>query len=491
MLCVTIGCRTIPELVSEQRRLMAEGARLCEFRLDYLDQPIDLGELFAKRPGPAVFTFRRPEDGGRQQVDEAYRRRLLLVAMESGAEYVDLEADAAAALPRIASASRIVSLHDFSGTPQDLPAVHARLAAHDADLVKIAARANCPHDVTRMLRLVRTASLPTVGLCMGELGTPSRLLAGRAGAPFTYACAASGQPLAPGQLTFSEMSQLYRYDQLGPQTALYGVIGDPIGHSRSPLVHNTAFAAMGLDRVYVPFRVPPADLAVFLDDAEELGLRGLSVTIPHKQAVLAVVTDADQAVREIGAANTLVWLDGRVYAYNTDQAAAIDSLVAVLESDPDPTAPLAGMRALVLGAGGAAKAIVHGLHQAGAQVLISSRTRARAEQLAADLGGQVVDWDQRHDEYADVLVNCTPLGMSPHVAATPYDGGRLRPGMIVFDTVYNPEHTLLVEDARRQGCTVVTGIEMFVRQAARQFRLFTGLEPPLELMRSTLRSDEQ
>jgi 3-dehydroquinate dehydratase/shikimate dehydrogenase len=148
------------------------------------------------------------------------------------------------------------------------------------------------------------------------------------------------------------------------------------------------------------------------------------------------------------------------------------------------------MRALVLGAGGAAKAIVHGLHQAGAQVLISSRTRARSEQLAADLGGQVVDWDRRHDEQAFVLVNCTPLGMSPHITATPYDGSRLRPGMIVFDTVYNPERTLLIEDARRHGCTTVTGVEMFVRQAALQFRLFTGLEPPLGLMRSTLRSDE-
>jgi 3-dehydroquinate dehydratase/shikimate dehydrogenase len=491
MICVTLGCRTIRELIDEQRRLTSAGAALCEFRLDYLDPPIDLAELFIKRAGPVVITFRRPEDGGVRSVDESYRRRLLSDAMQAGAEYVDLEEGTAAAIPRTGSARRIVSMHDFAGTPPDLPAIHARLAACDADVVKLATTANSTHDLTRMLRLLRTAELPTVGLCMGDLGTPSRLLAGRWGAPFTYACAATGQPLAPGQLTFREMRNLYQYDQIGPSTEVYGVIGDPIGHSRSPLVHNMAFQVLGLDKVYVPFRVPPADLEVFLDDAEELQLHGLSVTIPHKEAVLAWVTDPDAAVREIGAANTLLWGNGRIYAFNTDQAAAIDSLVAVMENEPAPAAPLAGVRALVLGAGGAAKAIVHGLVASGADVLLSSRTRERAEQLAAAIGGRAIEWEARHDERVDVLVNCTPLGMSPHTSATPYASHHLHRGMIVFDTVYNPESTRLVEEARRQGCSVITGVEMFLRQAARQFRLFTGLEPELDIMRGALRRDRE
>lgn len=491
MICVTIGCRAIRDLVAEQSRLVAEGAELCEFRLDWLDQPVDLAEIFAKRAGPAVFTFRRPEDGGHHPVDEPYRRRLLVAAMQAGAEYVDMEEDAAAAIPRTGNARRIVSMHDFSGTPGDLAGIHARLAAQDADIVKLATKAVTTHDVTRMLRLVRTASVPTVGLCMGELGMPSRLLAARAGAPLMYAAAAMGQHLAPGQLTFREMTDLYRYNTIGPQTEVYGVIGDPIGHSRSPQVHNAAFAALGLNAVYIPFRVPPADLPAFLDDAPELGLQGLSVTIPHKEAVLSAVTDAEEAVREIGAANTLQWKDGHVFACNTDQAAAIDSLVAAMDADPSSPTPLAGVSALVLGAGGAAKAVVHGLHRAGASVAITSRTPARAQQLAAALGARVIDWDQRNDHLPEVVVNCTPLGMSPHVSASPLDGHRLRPGMVVFDTVYNPENTLLVEDARRAGCTIVTGVEMFVRQAARQFELFTGRAPPLDLMRSVLRQLEQ
>ncbi|HEX4150326.1 MAG TPA: shikimate dehydrogenase [Pirellulales bacterium] len=491
MICVTIGRRTVSEMVGEQRRLAAAGAQLCEFRLDHLEPPIDMAELFAKRDGPVVITFRRPEDGGVRQVDESYRRRLLKDAMQAGAEYVDLEEDAAAAIPRVGSARRIVSLHDFTSTPSDLSAIHARLASRDADLVKIAARANTTHDVTRVLRLVRTAGLPTVAFCMGELGTPSRLLAGRCGAPFTYACAATGEALAPGQLSFSELVELYHYDQIGPRTELYGVIGDPIAHSRSPLVHNAAFRSLGLDKVYLPFRVPADDLGRFLADAPELELQALSVTIPHKEAVLAAVTDPDDAVREIGAANTLVWGHDRLYGFNTDQAAAIDSLAAAIESAPEATAPLAGLRALVLGAGGAAKAIVHGLLAAGAEVLVSSRTFARAEQISAAIGGRALAWEMRYEPRVDVLVNCTPLGMSPHVQATPFDGQYLLPGMIVFDTVYNPETTLLVEEARRQRCTVITGVEMFVRQAARQFRHFTGMGPPLELMRQTLRANAE
>ena len=219
------------------------------------------------------------------------RLKLLREAMLAGAEYVDLEEDAAAKIPRLGTTRRIVSRHDFSGTPDDLPTLHARLAALDADVVKLATRANSTHDNTRMLRLVRDSRLPTVGLCMGELGTPTRVLALRFGAPFSYAATGEGEPLAPGQLSFREMRSLYRCEQLSPATEVFGVIGSPIGHSRSPLIHNAALAHLELDKVYLPFLVPPDDLLSFLDDVPELGIKGLSVTIPHKEGILARVTD--------------------------------------------------------------------------------------------------------------------------------------------------------------------------------------------------------
>jgi len=486
-ICVTLGRERLHDLLVDHRRLVADGVRLVEWRLDWLTEPIDLAELFAKQPGPVIVTLRRPEDGGRFEGDEDGRLKLLREAMQAGADYVDLEEHAAAKIPRLGTARRIVSLHDFSGTPADLPALHARLAALDADVVKLATRANSTHDNTRMLRLVRDSRLPTVGLCMGELGSPTRVLALRCGAPFSFAATGAGAPLAPGQLSFRDMRSLYRCEQLSPATEVYGVIGAPIGHSRSPLVHNPAMNHLGLDKVYLPFLVPPDDLPSFLDDAPELGIKGLSVTIPHKESILASITDMDPAVRAIGAANTLVWKDSRIYAYNTDQQAALDSLAA---ATGQTTAEFRGRSALVLGAGGAAKAIVHGLRQSGAEVIVTSRTIERAEELAKAMGCRAIRWEDRHDGRPNLIVNCTPLGMSPHVNATPFEAGALKPGMIVFDTVYNPEQTRLLMQAQAAGCTVVSGLEMFLRQAARQFELFTGHEAPWQIMRDALRQSQ-
>ncbi|MGE0609172.1 MAG: shikimate dehydrogenase, partial [Pirellulales bacterium] len=233
-------------------------------------------------------------------------------------------------------------------------------------------------------------------------------------------------------------------------------------------------------KVYVPFRVAREDLANFLDDCQELGIRGLSVTIPHKEAVFQALSRPDEATKNIGATNTLVF-EGRERAgYNTDYQAAIASLKKSHGS-------LRNQSAMVLGAGGAALAVAYGLKQEGARVTISSRTLARAERLAEQVKCRAVDWEQRHSFSVDILVNCTPVGMHPQVAESPFDKHRLKPGMVVFDTVYNPETTLLIKEARNRNCTVVTGVDMFIGQAALQYKLFTGQAAPEELMRETLK----
>lgn len=485
MLCVPLGFDRADDLLAEHRRLVEQGVPLVEWRLDCLAESVELATLVGQRPGPTIVTARRPADGGRYPLDESRRVAMLHAAIAAGVEYVDLEPEVAGHVPRSGPTRRIVSLHDFSGTPADLRSRFADLAVHDADVIKLATLATCTHDNTRMLRLVADSPLPLVGLCMGDLGTPSRLLAGKFGAPWSYAAWEGGPPLAPGQVGFRPMREVYNYDRITRDTGLFGVIGDPIGHSLSPIVHNAAFRRAGLDLAYIPFRVPPADLVSFLDDAPELGLRGLSVTIPHKEAVLARLAECEDAVGEIGAANTLVWDGPRVRGYNTDRQAAIDSLALALGQPPE-RATFAGRVALVLGAGGAAKAIAHGLRQHGAEVLLASRTHQRAAELAASLGCQTIDWDARHEPPFDVLVNCTPLGMYPRVDESPLAAQALRPGMVVFDTVYNPVQTRLLADAARAGCLVVTGLEMFVRQAARQFELFTGQPAPIDVMRAAL-----
>lgn len=486
MLCVSIGRGRHRHMIAEHRHLVEQGAKLIELRIDYLQSPVNVKRLLADRPGPVVISCRRERDGGKSTLSEHDRQLLLRTAISEGAEYVDIEEDIAASIPRFGATKRIVSLHNFRQTPADLEKIHARMAALDADVVKIATMANQPSDNLRMLRLVRDSEIPTVGICMGDLGMPTRILAGKFGAPFTFATFHQERALAPGQLSYQQMTETYRYDQIAADTRVFGVIADPVGHSLSPLIHNAALAHEGLDAVYVPFRVPKEHLDDFLANAAEWDLFGLSVTIPHKEAVLDKLTERDAWVDGIGAANTIVFDGAARRGYNTDCQAAMESLELVLSAD-GAEASLEGKTALVLGAGGAAKAIVYGLRQRGATVAIASRTLERAKELADRFDCRVVDWKSRHGVAPQVLVNCTPVGMHPNVDESPFDKHHLRPSMIVFDTVYNPESTLLVKYAREQSCRVVTGIEMFVRQAALQFKLFTLKEAPLEVMAETLR----
>jgi len=490
MICVAIGEQRIDDVLAAQRRLADAGAKLVELRLDYLQEPISLRRLLEHRPTPVIVTCRRPRDGGRFNGPEQQRLELLQAAVAAGADYVDLEADVAAQISRSGSTRRIVSHHDFERTPDDVEAIHQRLSLLGADVVKLVTTATTPHDNRRLLALSAAAKIPTIAFCMGDIGVASRILAGRFGAPWTYA-ADSNNAVAPGQVSFQQLRDLYRYESIGPETDVYGVIADPVGHSLSPLIHNTAFRELGLNKVYVPLRIPPANLAEFMQDAPHLGLRGLSITIPHKEAVIASLGQADDAVRGIGACNTAIY-DGRQWSgHNTDNQAAMDSLEEAYGAAPGSVgslsaSPLAGKRAILLGAGGVGKAIAVGLMRRGATVALCDAMQERAEQLAARLGCSWVAWGVRHDVPVDVIVNCTPVGMHPKVDDTPYDAACLKPGMVVFDAVYNPEYTRLLQDAQSLGCRVVSGVEMFVRQAALQFKMFTGQPAPTALMRQVI-----
>jgi 3-dehydroquinate dehydratase/shikimate dehydrogenase len=486
MICVSIGRSRERHVMAEHKHLAEHGAKLVELRLDYISGDIPVRKLLAERPTPVVATCRRRGDGGKFPGSEDARQQILRTAIAEGVEYIDLEEDVAATIRRYGKTKRIISHHNFRQTPDDLEEIHARLASLDADIVKIAVMANSPHDNLRVLRLVQQAQVPTIGLCMGEMGTPSRILAGKFGSPLTYATFHQERELAPGQLSFEQMKQVYHCDQINKETAVYAVIADPVGHSLSPLIHNAALRHQGINAVYVPFRVPKQDLEQFLRDAPQLGIRGVSVTIPHKEAVIRHLARVDKAVRDIGAANTLVLEGNQLVGYNTDSRAALDSLEPHLPK-PNPENPAEHGKALVLGAGGAAMAVAYGLKRRGYDVFVTGRTRERADALAARLGCRALAWVARHSVHCDVLVNCTPIGMHPNLDETPFPKAYLKPSMVVFDAVYNPENTLLVKDARSQGCAVATGVEMFIRQASLQFKLFTGQNAPADLMRETLK----
>jgi 3-dehydroquinate dehydratase/shikimate dehydrogenase len=485
LICVSVGRGRHRHLIAEYKHLAEQGAKLVELRLDFIQTEVNLKRILRERHCPVVITVRRSKDGGIWKGTEKQRQLLIRTAIAEGVDYIDLEEDIAGEIPRFGKTKRIISYHNFQETPDDLEAIHARLAKLNADVVKIATMAHSPHDNVRMLRLIKNAGVPTAGMCMGEIGTPSRILAAKFGAPSTYATFHVERTMAPGQLAYAAMRDVYRYEQIGPDTEVFGVIADPVAHSLSPLVHNAGLAQLGMNKVYLPFRVPREHLEQFLNEAEELGIKGLSVTIPHKEAVLPLLTHRDEAVEGIGAANTIVFRDGRRIGYNTDARAAVDSVEHTM-AIPEENG-LARKQALVLGAGGVARAVGYGLRLRGADVVICGRTQERAEMLAHELKSRCVGWLLRHNIKADLLINCTPVGMHPNVNETPYDGVHLKPECVVFDTVYNPEQTLLIKQARQAGCTAITGIDMFVGQAAVQFKLFTGHEAPLETMRSVLR----
>ena len=489
MICVGIARGRHRHMIAEHKFLADNGIGLVELRLDFIQGKVQVKRLFRSRPCPAIATCRRAADGGHWAGSEEERQLVLRTAIVEGTEYVDLEDDIASQIRRYGPTKRIISHHDFHKTPADLAVLHKSLADLDADIVKIATMSNHPSDNLRMLEMVQAATVPTIGICMGDIGMPTRVLTGRCGAPFTYATFHEDRLLAPGQIGWRQMRDVYRYDQIGRGTRIYGVVADPVGHSLSPVVHNAALAAAGIDAVYLPFRVPAEQLDEFVWEAGRWPLAGLSVTIPHKEAILRHVTAKDDLVTAIGATNTLTFSGDGVMAHNTDATAAVESLESALrEQGAEGLVDVTVVKnALVLGAGGAARAVAFGLRKRGIEVTVCSRTVERARRIAAEVGCKAIDWTARYKVPYDCIVNATPVGMHPLVNETPFEKDHLRPYMVVFDTVYNPENTLLVKEARASGCRIVTGVDMFVRQAAIQFRLWHGIEPSETVMRDALK----
>lgn len=488
LVCAVIGRTRHKMMQAEIAEAAKQGARLIELRLDFLRRPPDFKRLLTGKTCPMIATVRRPTDGGRWGGSEEERQILLRQAIVAGFDYVDLEADIAERIPRFGAVKRIISYHNMREVPAELEKIYEAMCGLDADVVKIAVNAQKPTDTLRVLALLKSAPRPTVALCMGDLGTSSRLLGLRLGMPFTYGAFNKERGIAPGILSYAELRKVYHADRIDSATKVFGVVGDPIGHSLSPLIHNAALRKLGINAVYLPFRVPRGELESLVTGFAQVPVQGYSVTIPHKEAAAKLATRCEEVVELMGAANTLVAEAGDYHAYNTDAQAALDSLRANLPPGPDGIpSPLSTRTVLLLGAGGVARAIAHALHQEGVPLTISNRTETRGLQLAEEVGCKFVDWAARHNVVCDTLINCTSVGMHPNLDESPIHPGVLKPGLLVFDTIYNPETTLLIREARSRECHVLTGVDMFVRQAGLQFRLFTGKEPPLELMTKVAR----
>lgn len=487
MICVSVGRGRHRMMIAEHRHLAEQGVELVELRLDYIRRAVNLKRLLADRLCPVVATCRRKHEGGRWEGSEQDRLMLLRAAIADGADYVDLELDIAGQIPRYGNTQRIVSYHNFDETPENLEEIHHQISRLDPDIIKIATMANNPIDNIKALRLCRDSDIPTAAFCMGEMGLPSRLLCGRAGSPLTYATFSQDRKMAPGQLTYTQMKDDFLYDTITDETAILGVIADPVAHSLSPVVHNACIREQGLNMIYLPFRVPKEYLDEFIQICPEMGVKGLSVTIPHKEKCLKCINVIDDNVAGIRAANTIVFKDVNSFGYNTDCTAAIMSLKKAIEFKFPGEEVFKGRKFLILGAGGVARAIAFGLVRKDANVVICARDYRKSEDLAQTLDCKSIDWTARANFETSVLVNCTPVGMFPNMDETPFDAEWFQKKTIVFDTVYNPEQTLFIKQARESDCTTITGVDMFVRQAAEQYKLFTGKAPNVKTIRYQLK----
>ena len=506
---------TVTAMRAGMSEAAAAGADMVEARIDYLSDTSDeaLRRLLTDPPRPVIVTCRSSREGGRGDVDDVARAQVLARAARLGATYVDFELAGMAAAgellsaiapvdapPDDARARLIVSAHDFERCPADLAGIVGRMDEGPGHVNKIAFAARGPEDGWAAFDVLRGSRKPAIALAMGECGLASRILAGKFGAFGTFAALAAGDESAPGQPTIAELRGLYRWDAIGPDTKVYGVVGCPVGHSMSPAIHNAAFEFAGDDAVYVPLRVEPGaqNFNRFVDATLQrlwTDLAGLSVTIPHKESALARVgaDNVDELARAIQAVNTIAFTgdaDRPLRGINTDYAAAIDALVETMGCTRED---LTGRRVAVLGAGGAARAIVAALAYYGAEVTVYNRTVRRGERLAAEFGdaysGSVSaeGLDALADLSAEIVINCTPLGMHPKVEGCPLsDDAKLSADTVVFDTIYNPIQTRLLARATAAGCKTVTGLTMFVNQAVSQYEFWTGRTAPREVMREVV-----
>lgn len=479
-ICGVVAASTALEMAAGIRSVLRETPTV-ELRLDWLASNLERSELLGwirvHHPQGAVFlvTCRRKSAGGRFAGSIDDQLYWLIQAREAGCQWCDIEVETLRKLPGQSAREYsippriMLSVHDFERTPELTQSIH--LASHSGvDAIKIAAHARTIEDSVRLLRWARR-SKDCIAVPMGEIGLPARILALREGSSVAYAPVAAAT--APGQVSLHDFKYLYRAHDLNRSTHVFGVIGDPIAHSLSPLMHNSAFVAKKVNAVYLPFLV--RDLRDFLSAVPELGIRGFSVTLPHKQKILKYLKNCDALAADIGAVNTVaVRRDGSLVGSNSDYVGVLRSLKKKLN--------LAKSRVLVFGAGGSARAAAFALARAGASVAVCARRASVARELARAVGGEVVPRRALRTEYFDAVLNTTPVGMHPHAEISPLRSGELH-CRIVMDLIYRPERTKLLELAARKGIATVSGVEMFLAQGIAQWELWTKRRAPEAVMR--------
>ncbi|MBM4237312.1 MAG: shikimate dehydrogenase, partial [Euryarchaeota archaeon] len=449
---------------------------LLEIRFDHINPlPSDLS-AFRDIGVPMIATLRSAAQGGRYAGPDETKLAFLKKAIGAGFKVVDLEsgsAPLARAGRELKGAEIICSSHNFDFTPDASTIIETLVGnAAKGDVAKAAFKINSVKDLLAIVDAAKGFSSTEkefVLIGMGELGEITRICTKKIGSIFSYASLEKGKEAAPGQLDIDTMKAL------GDDPIVTGITGHPLGHSASPSMHNAAFRALGIEGRYLSLPAKEEELEDLLNLMVDLDVRGVNVTIPHKESVILYLDSLDETSSRTGAVNTVLNKEGMLTGFNTD-------LHGIAMTFQKAGVTTSGKKALVIGAGGAARACCSFLLDGGAKVSVTNRTRSRADALAGDFRVEVIERKDAESASFDIIINCTPLGMKGFPEGIPLFPEAFHENQFVLDTIYNPPVTPFLEEAGRRGAITASGLDMLIHQAVKAFELWTGVAPPYGIM---------
>lgn len=480
MICVVIKGPSIEE-AHQQISEAILCADIVELRLDLFNSPTisQIRHLRNTFSIPMIFTLRSALQGGNYQESEDQRLLEIDNFAALNPAFVDIESHIDRSFLENFRRNHphtkiILSYHDFEGMSFSLVELYDQMSEIPAHFYKIALTPKNTNDALRLLSWAKQHAGKIIVIGMGSYGQITRILAPIFGIPMTYASLNNSQITAPGQLTASTLIEQYHYRSLSPKTSLYGLIGDPVDLSVSDVSHNQMFLALKLDAIYVKMPVKEEELIEFISLAKKLDIKGLSVTMPLKEKIIPFLDQIDSMAKKIGAVNTLHFKEGKVTGYNTDGVGALDAIEKQIK--------VSGQRVVILGAGGAAKAIAYEATERGAKITLINRNVEKAFNMAQEIRAHLLSMNEMSIlavEGYDILINCTPNPM-------PISSEHIRKKAVIMDIRTKPKTTPFIEAALKKGCPVVYGYEMFIEQALGQFKIWFGDQFSAENARSRL-----
>ncbi|CAH9102861.1 unnamed protein product [Cuscuta europaea] len=497
----TLECETKEDMLAQMSKAKEEGADLVELCVDSLTSPhpSEVDHILAQRTLPSIVCCRpKTSCGGGDWKSRCLQ--ILRLAVQLDVEFVEVAIEVASdmvmnELMSIRSSSKIIVSSYVNGggpplTTEKLGDLIIKLQSTGADVIKLVIDVSYITDVAPVFHMLTHCQVPLIVRAVGDRGLISQLLGPKYGAFFV--CGSLNDKSTPGLPPLNSIKQIYQLEHMNADTRIFGVVSNPVGHSKGPLLHNPAFRHTGYNGIYVPLLVD--DLKEFFRVYSCTDFAGFSVGIPHKEAAVECCDEVDSLAKSIGAVNTIIRrpIDGKLIGYNTDCEAGITAIEDALKErqrtngHASYNSPMAGKLFVLVGAGGAGRAMAFGAKSRGARVVIFNRKYDRAKALAKAISGEAHPYERLNEFFPEkgmILANASAIGMQPRIDETPVCKEALKSYDLVFDAVYTPRNTRLLQEAAEVGATVVSGVEMFIRQALGQFKLFTDGLAPEDFMR--------